>query len=306
MLPIFSAAYAPADVTGGKTRCARMTNTRTKSVPPLRAAAIGTGKISAEHLRYLSGAGARAGVSKLVGVCDLSPSMANFAAEEFGADGAFTDYAKMLADAKPDVVHILTPPHTHARLVADCLDRGAHVIVEKPVAPTHDEFLSLWERSQRTGRRLIEDHNYRFNEPILAIEKLLADGKLGDVREVEVRMALAVRDKGSRYMDQSLPHPSHRLPCGIIHEFITHLCYLALRFMPKDAAFDRVAAAWSKHGSDALFKFDDLDATVITGDVHARLRFTSHAAPDCFAVTVRGSKGYAETDLFQPHLRVAM
>ncbi len=268
---------------------------------PLRAAAIGTGKISEEHLKFLTGPGAAAGVSRLVGVCDLSPALARFAAKRFGADDAYTDYADMLARAKPDVVHILTPPHTHARLVGDCLAGGAHVVVEKPVAPTHAEFMTLWDASQRAGRRLVEDHNYRFNGPVLAIEQLVADGAIGDVREVDVRMALAVRGPGSRYMDACLPHPSHRLPCGVIHEFVSHLCYLALRFLPST---DRVAAAWSKHGTDALFKHDDLDALVIGGPVHARLRFTSHSGPDAFEVTVRGTDGWAQTDLFQPHVRV--
>jgi predicted dehydrogenase len=270
---------------------------------PLRAAAVGTGKISEEHLKFLSGPGAAAGVSRLVGVCDLSPALAGFAAKRFGADDAYTDYADMLARAKPDVVHILTPPHTHARLVADCLSAGAHVVVEKPVAPTHAEFLSLWDASQKAGRRLVEDHNYRFNAPVLEIERLAKDGALGDIYEVDVRMALAVRGAGSRYMDACLPHPSHRLPCGVIHEFVSHLCYLALRFLP---SVDRVGAAWSKHAADTLFKHDDLDALVIGGPVHARLRFTSHSGPDGFEVTVRGSKGWAQTDLFQPHLRVVV
>jgi hypothetical protein len=69
---------------------------------------------------------------------------------------------------------------------------------------------------------------------------------------------------------------------------------------------DRVAAVWSKHGDEPLFKYDDLDALVLCGPVHGRIRFTSHAAPDCFAVTVRGTRGFAETDLFQPHLRVVV
>ena len=43
---------------------------------------------------------------------------------------------------------------------------------------------------------------------------------------------------------------------------------------------------------------------VIGGSAHARIRFTSHSAPDGFAVTVRGTKGSASTDLFYPHLRV--
>jgi predicted dehydrogenase len=263
----------------------------------LRAAAIGTGKISEQHLRFLS---STPGV-KLVGVCDLSPALAAYAAKEFGAESAYTDAAKMLAQAKPDVVHVLTPPHTHRNLVNICLSGGSHVIVEKPVAPTHREFLELWELSRQKDLRLVEDHNYRFNEPILAIEKLLADGELGEVREVDVRMALAMRGKGSRYADPNLPHPSHNLPAGVIHEYITHLCYLTLRFMPE---VDRVAAAWSKHADDTVFKHDDLDALVIGGPVHGRIRFTSHVSPDCFTITVRGTRGWAETDLFQPYLRV--
>ena len=280
--------------------------TATKPVPriaaPLRAAAIGTGKISEEHLKYLTGPGAAAGASRLVGVCDLSPALAGFAAKRFGADGAYTDYTDMLARARPDVVHILTPPHTHVKLVADCLAAGAHVIVEKPVAPTHAEFLALYAAAGRAGRQLVEDHNYRFNRPVLEIERLAHGGALGTIFEVDVRMALAVRNAGSRYMDACLPHPSHRLPCGALHEFISHLCYLALRFLPEP--IDRVGAAWSKHGTDGLFKHDDLDALVIAGKVHGRIRFTSHSGPDAFELTVRGSDGWAQTDLFQPHLRV--
>ncbi|HZL33987.1 MAG TPA: Gfo/Idh/MocA family oxidoreductase [Tepidisphaeraceae bacterium] len=264
---------------------------------PLRAAVIGTGKISEEHLRFLA-ADPRI---VLAGVCDLSLSLAKYAVERSGAAKAYTDSAQMLADARPDVVHVLTPPNTHAKLVSDALNAGAHVIVEKPVAPTHREFQELWALAETRGRRIIEDHNYRFNEPVLAIERLVREGRLGEVREVDVRMALAIRKPGGRYMDENLPHPSHRMPAGVIHEFITHLCYLALRFLP---SFERVAAAWSKHGTDGLFKHDDLDALVIGGPVHARIRFTSHAGPDCFALTVRGTQGWVETDLFQPHLRI--
>jgi len=265
----------------------------------LKAAAIGTGKISEEHLRFLRGSRR----ARLVGVCDLSPAMADFAARRFNADAAYTDYAKMLADARPDVVHVLTPAATHPRLVNDCLCGGAHVIVEKPVAPTHGQFQTLWSLAESKQRRLVEDHNYRFNPPVLAIERLLAEGKLGEICEVDVRMSLSICAPGGRYADTHLPHSSHKLPCGVLHEFITHLCYLALRFIP---SVDRVAARWSKHGNEPLFKYDDLDALIFSGPVHGRIRFTSHSGPECFALTVRGTRGWAQTDLFQPHLRVVV
>lgn len=277
------------------------TSTPTPAGTRTRAAVIGTGVISEAHLKFL----ATDPRIDLVGVCDLSPSMGRYAVERFKARRAFTDAATMYAEARPEVVHVLTPPHTHVPIVTQALDAGAHVICEKPIAPQRQQFLDLWSHAQTRGRRLVEDHNYRFNAPILAIEKLKDEGKLGAVREVEVRMSLPIR-AGGRFTDTAMPHPSHHLPAGVIHEFISHLCYLALRFLPPTQTFDRVSAAWNKHGDEPLFKFDDLDAIVIVDGVHARIRFSSFTNPDVFSVTVRGERGWAETDLFNPFLRVTM
>jgi predicted dehydrogenase len=257
---------------------------------------IGTGKISEEHLRFLA-TDARA---SLVGVCDLSPSLARYAAVQFDAAEAFTEYTEMLATARPDVVHVLTPPHTHVAIIRDSLLAGAHVIAEKPIAPTLGEFETLWAHARAQGRCLIEDHNYRFNQSILRIEEVLGAGRLGDVCEVEVRLCLGLRGNG-RYADENLPHPSHRLPAGVLHEFLTHMCSLALRFVP---TWDYVRARWINYGGGSLFAFDDLDALLVSGQTHTRLRFSCTQSPECFTVRVRGTKGWAETDLFQHSLDI--
>ena len=265
----------------------------------LRAAVIGTGKISEEHLRFLT----HWAQVELVAVCDLSESLANYAVARFGAGRPFTSSKTMLAEARPDVVHVLTPPHTHLPLAIEAIEAGAHVIVEKPVAPSNREFRDLYAGARSRGRRVIEDHNYRFNEPVLEIERLIGSGALGEVRDVEVRLSLAVCKKGSRYMDRNLPHPSHKMPAGVIHEFITHLCYLTLRFVP---TYEKINAIWSKEGNDHLFKHDGLDALLLGKSARARIRFSAHTAPDEFKISVRGTKGWAETDLFQPHLRTTL
>ncbi|KAF3886333.1 MULTISPECIES: Gfo/Idh/MocA family protein [Nostocales] len=261
----------------------------------LKSAVIGTGAISKEHLKFLS----ECDRAHLAGVCDLSNAAARYAARRFGADSIYTDYRQMLDEVKPDVVHILTPPNTHKRIAKDCLEANVHVFCEKPITPTYDEFKELWAFSQSQNRWLIENQNYCFNEQILAIKQLVDDGTIGEVQEVEVRVAVDVRS-GGPFADENLPNPIHKLPAGVVHDFITHLCSLVVRFIPD---FDRVSAAWSNHGGGDLFKYDDLDAIVIGGSKHARIRFTCHALPQCFFITVRGSKGYAETDLFQPYLR---
>src|SRR4051812_20898236 len=136
----------------------------------MRVAVIGAGKISEEHLRFLS---ARKGV-ELSAVCELSPVLGQFTAQRFSAANSFTDYRQMLDQLRPQVVHVLTPAHTHMKIVTDCLESGAHVIVEKPIAPTHAEFLQLGRIAGQNKRRLIEDHNYRFNDQVLALEDMIS------------------------------------------------------------------------------------------------------------------------------------
>lgn len=262
---------------------------------PLKAGVIGTGVISKEHLSFL----ATCPYAELVGVCDLSRAAARHAAQRYGATAAYTDFRQMLTEAKPDVVHILTPPQSHKFITTECLKAGAHVICEKPIAANHQDFQELWALAQECDRHLIEDQNYRFNAPILAIQDLISQGKLGEIKEIEVRMSLALRD-GGRFADENLPSPIHKMPAGVIHDLITHLIYLALPYLP---SFDHIRATWSNHGGGDLFKYDDLDALVIGGGVHAHFRFSCYTMPETFSFKVRGTEGYAETDLFQPYIR---
>jgi len=269
----------------------------------MNTAIIGSGTISEEHLSALR----RMPLVKVVAVCDLSPAVARYAADRCGVEHAYTDYRQMLTELSPDVVHVLTPPHTHVAVVTDCLNAGVHVIVEKPVAPSNAQFQELWALAERNQRCLIEDQNYRFNEPVRAIERLVGHGRLGRVREVDVRMDLGIRAPGGRYADANLPHASHQMPAGVIHEFITHLCYLALLFAPDEPLDQATAtASWCNYGGGDLFKYDDLDAIVLVGDVHVRIRFSCRTGPDRFAITVRGSEGHACCDLFQPQLQVVV
>jgi predicted dehydrogenase len=153
----------------------------------------------------------------------------------------------------------------------------------------------------------MESHNYRFNTGIRDLSAAIERGELGTVSEVEIRITLPVTDPDGRFGDRNLPSPIHELPAGVIHDFITHFSYLLLHLAP-GVSYTRVAAAWNRHSGNELFRYDDLDALLIgegpAGPVHGRLRFDARGAPDGFTVTVRGSRGFAETDLFQPYLRM--
>ncbi len=284
---------------------------------PLRAAVLGSGAISKEHLSFLSGdlkpfpdsPGPVRDRIRLVAVCDRSKVAADYGASHFGADRAYTDLAEMLSDARPDVVHVLTPPQTHVELASRCLAAGAHVICEKPITANADELDQLLETAELNDRQLMESHNYRFNRGVSDLKAALEDGTLGNVREVEIRIALPVTDPDGRFGDPNLPSPVHQLPAGVIHDFTTHFAYLLLH-LADPIEFTSIAAAWNNHSENPLFKYDDLDALLIgrtkNGPVHGRLRFDAGAAPDTFSIEVRGTDGWAETDLFQPYSRTVI
>lgn len=263
---------------------------------PLRAAVIGTGGISGEHLGHLHAATD----VELVGVCDRSPASVEYAAERYGTQ-AFSDAAEMLAATNPDVTHVLTPPATHVALSTLALNAGSHVICEKPITPTATELRDLLAVAESAGRVITENHNYRFNPEVAALAALLDSGRLGALTEVEVRISLPVTDPAGRFGDPNLPSPIHQLPAGVIHDFMTHFAYL-VNHLASIPEWTTVLSAWNGHAGADHIPVDDLDAILVgrgvDGPVHARIRFSALCGPDEFEITVRGTEGWAQSELF--------
>ncbi len=260
----------------------------------LRAAVVGAGHIATHHLDFLQ----KSDKAELCGVCDLSPALANFSRGRFEADAAYIDLSQMLQEKKPDVVHVLTPPHTHFALMRTVLENDAHVVCEKPATYSAEELDTLLELARQSGKKVIEDHNYRFNANFLALERLVSNGGIGRPTEVEVRFDLSL--EGSPFMDGNFPHYIHQAPAGVVHDFLPHLLYLILRFMPE---VDEVNPLWRKINPSDWVKYDDFDALLTGGGMRGRARFSAHTAPDAFTCTVRGEEGMLTMDFFQPYLQ---
>ena len=148
----------------------------------VRVAVVGLGAIGFEHLLRLR---VRPWV-EIVGVCDLSATLARAVAERFETGPAYTDTARLLEETRPDVVHVLTPPASHGALVQQSLAAGAHVLVEKPIAPTWDEYVAMRDAARRHGRLLCEDYNTRFAPAALGARVAWQAGRIGDVVSVDV------------------------------------------------------------------------------------------------------------------------
>jgi predicted dehydrogenase len=263
----------------------------------LPSAVIGCGAIAHEHLPYL----ASSPRVELAAVCDSSPALASFMRDRFRAKACFTDAGEMLREAKPQVVHVLTPPQTHASLIRMSLEAGAHVICEKPMTASAAETEELLAEARRRGRVLVESRNLLFNDVSIAIDRLRTAGQLGDVREVDVLLSLDLT--AGPFGDLNLSGPGVALPGGAVHDFLPHLAYLFLVFAAHSGDVDDVRGRLANLSGNTRAGFDHLDALVVAGDVRGRIRITSDVGPDSFRVYVRGTEASLESDLFNPFLR---
>jgi predicted dehydrogenase len=264
----------------------------------LRAAVIGCGAIAHEHLAYL-GSSPRV---ELAAVCDSSRATASFMRERFRAGAWFTDAASMLEKVRPNVVHVLTPPQTHAALVTMCLEAGAHVICEKPMTASMFETEALLSEARRRGRMLVESRNLLFNDIAIAIDRLATDGKLGSVREVDVLLSLDLT--AGPFGDLNLSGPGVHLPGGAVHDFLPHLAYLFLYFAGRVQTVDHVTGFLENRSGNARVGYDHLDVLIEAGDVRGRLRIASDIAPPSFKMVVRGTERTVESDFYNPFLRI--
>jgi len=129
----------------------------------------------------------RAGMTP-VAVADFDPARLKAAEEDFPGIETFDSVAKMLKKSAVDLVAIVTPHNTHARLAIQCLRAGRHVVCEKPFAITTAECDAMIAEAARRRRLLSTYHNRHWDGCILAALKRIGSGIIGDLVRVEARM----------------------------------------------------------------------------------------------------------------------
>lgn len=135
------------------------------SQSPTRAAAIGVGSLGRHHARNYADL-EREGRVRLIGICDSNPETAERVAKEHDS-AAFTDWRELLEEV--DLVSIATPTETHCEIAVAFLERGVHVLVEKPIALSLDEADRMIEAAERSGAKLMVGQLERFNPAMVAL-----------------------------------------------------------------------------------------------------------------------------------------
>ena len=142
----------------------------------LRVAFAGAGLMSRFHLDGW----AEVEGADVVAICDPVAERAEGRAAEYGIPAVYTDFARMLDDARPDAVDIATPVETHADLVRIAADRGVHACSQKPVTPTVAEAEGLIADVGERIRFMVHE-NFRWRPHYLQMGEWLREGRIGRV-----------------------------------------------------------------------------------------------------------------------------
>jgi 2-alkyl-3-oxoalkanoate reductase len=185
----------------------------------LRVALVGCGRIAQTHCGYLR----QSPQVELVGACDVNPASREAFTGRWQLP-SYSDVDELLDAAQPHVVHVVTPPATHAALAIHLLDAGVHVLVEKPMALTIAEAQDMRAAARRNDRYLTVNHNRWFDPVVEQARALLQSGALGTLVGVEVFQGAAAGEADAPPGQQA--HWSAELPGGILCNLAPHPVYM--------------------------------------------------------------------------------
>jgi predicted dehydrogenase len=141
-----------------------------------RVAIVGTGAIAGQHMTAWEQCRDRV---EPVAAVDIDRNRVEAFARKHGIPHAATDLDAMLAEQRPDLVHIATPPALHVGQIVGCLEAGAHVLCEKPLVGSLRDLDAVAATEARTGRFCASVVQWRFGSAARQVRALIDDGALG-------------------------------------------------------------------------------------------------------------------------------
>lgn len=131
---------------------------------------------------------------EVTALLDTQIEKARTIAERFGVPHVARELGDLPPEVHVDAAVVCTPNDTHVAVVRDALERGAHVLCERPLAPGSEEAAQLIHVAEKANRQLMVAMNQRFRFDVRAIQQFMASGELGDV--LFVRSVWLTRSQG--------------------------------------------------------------------------------------------------------------
>ena len=242
-----------------------------------RAAVLGAGWVA--NARYLPVLRRSKGV-ETVAVFDRNPDRASQTAMAFGVEHAGDDLDAVF-DLQPDVVFVCSSPWSHAELSVAALDRGCHVLTEKPMAMNSAEARLMAERAEGANKLLCVSHNFLFSRAVRKADRAV-EGSGAPLYIIGQQLSSNRR---------RLPAWHDQLPGGLLFDEIPHLLYVTRHYLG-DLGLDNVRVTRSQSATITELQLSGKQAP-------AQITVVSGSPVSEWHVSLVGEDGVIDLDLFR-------
>ena len=250
-----------------------------------RAGMVGAGNICEFHVAAVK---KLAPDIELVGVCDLDQERARTNAEKWGT----TAYANLdaLVAAGANVIHVLTPPSSHAKLAIAALEKGCHVLIEKPISEDPADARKIAELAKQKGLTVSVNHSLLYDPQVKRALDAVRSGSLGQIVSVDIL-------RGSEYPPyEGGPLPPWYRDAGYpFRDIGVHCLYLIQELL---GPIEDVDASWSSLGGDPNLAFDEWRAMVRCKRGLGQFQLSWNTKPMQSQLIIHGTRGVLRVDLF--------
>lgn len=263
----------------------------------LRGAVIGYGFISERgHLPAWLARGAGRGDVSVVAVADTCPARRARARAVLPASVRVYDSHESLLAAEAgnlDFVDVAAPPYAHEEITHAALDRGLHVLCEKPIAVSTDAARRMLLHAKQARRVFMPCHNYKHAPVIQAVRKVLASGAIGKVRLLTLETFRNTHAKGVNEWNRDWRRDQRLAGGGIAMDHGSHSFYLAFEWMNAHptaitARMSTLQRGFAVAGHEVE---DDFSCTLTFPEGTASARLTWNAGVRKVLYTIHGERG---------------
>ena len=184
----------------------------------LRVAIFGAGKMATHHIKAIS----LQDNAKLIAVADPAIDQIKSMLELPAGVRAFSEPKDLLENMNPDIVHICSPPETHAKLSLLALQHKAHIYVEKPFTLNVIDAKEIITLADASGLKVCAGHQLLFEEPARMAKSSIR--KIGRIVHVESYFSF-------NPVKGSLDGRAAMSPLDQLVDILPHPVYLLLYFM---------------------------------------------------------------------------
>lgn len=232
---------------------------------------------------------------KLAGNCELyaiagrNPEKAEAFKNEFGFTKSYAGYEALIEDPDVQAVYIPLPNHLHLKWVKEALNKGKHVLCEKPLALTAEDAREMFNTARENNVFLMEAYAYLHTPYIQSLKNDVAGGIIGDVDYIESAFITQGYKEDIRlYKDQG---------GGAMYDLGCYCTTMILTMIDSKPEFVKACAEYSDLGVDfmtsAIIRFkNDVRASFNVGMILGK---DTNARYD--RLYIHGSRGFIRSDV---------